>query len=131
MCAKLATMCLVASDHAEYTRKANLQKTKVKATKNNRARNTGLADDMLKYKQFKRFMQAECHRTYNNYIASSFTKSTPSYQKIMDIKRKDHCGVGPLKQGSTTYTDSLRKANLLNQYFSSVLLLKITQNLLL
>ena len=77
---------------------------------------------MLKYKQFKRFMLSECRRAHNDYIASSFTTSSPTKRlwSYIKSKRKDHCGVGPLKQGSTTYTDSLEKANVLNQYFSSV-----------
>ena len=94
----------------------------------NRARSTGLADDMLKYKQFKHFMQAECCRAYNDYIASSFTTSSPIPKDYghtyIKSKRKDHCGVGPLKQGFTTYTDSLEKANILNQYFSSVFIIE-------
>ena len=67
-------------------------------------------------------MQAECRRAYNDYIASSFTTSSPTKRlwSYIKSKRKDHCGVGPLKQGSTTSTDSLEKANILNQYFSSV-----------
>ena len=67
-------------------------------------------------------MQAECHRAYNDYIASSFTTSSPTKRlwSYIKSKRKDHCRVGPLKQGSTTYTDSLEKANILNKYFSSV-----------
>ena len=90
----------------------------------NRAKTTGLEEDLLKYKKFKKFVQKECHKTYNEYIASSFTTSSPTQSKrlwsYIKSKRKDNCGIGPLRQGSNTYTDSLEKANILNQYFSSV-----------
>ena len=69
-------------------------------------------------------MQKECRKAYNNYIASSISTSLPTQSKrlwsYIKSKRKDHCGVGPLKVGSTTYTDSTERANVLNQYFSSI-----------
>ena len=69
-------------------------------------------------------MQTECRKAYDGYIASSFTTSSPAKSKRLwsyfKSKRKDYCGLGPLQHGPTTYTDSLEKANVLNQYFSSV-----------
>ena len=44
----------------------------------NRAINSGLADDTIKYKKFKTFMQKECRKAYNNYIASSISTSLPT-----------------------------------------------------
>ena len=75
-----------------------------------------------KIKRYSR--QKECRKAYNNYIASSISTSLPTQSKrlrsYIKSKRKDHCGVGPLKVGSTTYTDSTERANVLNQYFSSI-----------
>ena len=69
-------------------------------------------------------MQKECRKAYNNYIASFISTSLPTQSKrlwsYIKSKRKDHCGVGPLKVCSTTYTDSSQRANVLNQYFSSI-----------
>ena len=44
-------------------------------------------------------------------------------QKIMDIiksQKKDHCGIPPLKFNGHVYNDSLGKAKVLDDYFTSV-----------
>ena len=35
-------------------------------------------------------------------------------------KKTDYCGIAPLQQNGTTYTDSKDKATILNNYFASI-----------
>ena len=73
------------------------------------------------YRTFKRKVQGECRKAYNNYIGGlidekgSVTKKLWSYIKN---QRKDHCGVAPLKVDGVVYNDSLDKAKILNHYFT-------------
>ena len=75
------------------------------------------------YRKFKRKVQGECRKAYNNYIRGlidekgSVTKRLWSYIKS---QRKDHCGVAPLKVEGTVHHNSLDKAKILNSYFTSV-----------
>ena len=75
------------------------------------------------YRTFKRKVQGECRKAYNNCIGGlidekgSVTKKLWSYIKS---QRKDHCSVAPLKVDGVVYNDNLDKAKILNHYFTSV-----------
>ena len=75
------------------------------------------------YRTYKRKVQGDCCKAYNNYIGGlidkkgSVTKRLWSYIKS---QRKDHCGIAPLKVDEVVYNNSLDKAEILNEYFSSV-----------
>ena len=75
------------------------------------------------YRTYKRKVQGECCKAYNNYIGGlidekgSVTKRLWSYIKS---QRKDHCGVAPLKVDGVVYNNNLDKAEILNKYFTSV-----------
>ena len=65
-------------------------KTKQRLLDYNKARSTGQINDMLKYKQFKCFMQAECCRTHNNYVATTFMTNSPNknYGHTLKVRGK-------------------------------------------
>ena len=69
-------------------------------------------------------MQQLCRQAHNSYIqklvdpeTGNITKKLWSYVKN---QKKDYCGVPPLLHNDTLITDSYGKANILNDYFSSV-----------
>ena len=55
---------------------------------------SGLTNNILKYKKFKIFMQKECCKAYNNYIASSFSTSLPAQSKRLWSYVKSKITVG-------------------------------------
>lgn len=75
------------------------------------------------YKNIKKEVQQKCRTAYYKYITSlcdetgSVTKRLWSYIKQ---QRKDNCGVTSLRHDGTLYNDDTTKAQLLNDYFTSV-----------
>ena len=73
--------------------------------------------------RLKKECQHECRKAYNGYVMSliddnnNISKRMWSYVKS---KRTDHCGIAPLKQDEKTFTTPKDKAEILNNYFSSV-----------
>ena len=78
-----------------------------------------------RYKELKKEMQQTCRRAYEEYMhniicgdyESGNKKRFYSYVKSL---RTDNSGVAPLKCDGITHTDSISKAEILNQQFSSV-----------
>ncbi|XP_063951801.1 uncharacterized protein LOC135153256 [Lytechinus pictus] len=91
----------------------------------NRAKTSNDQADFEKYQQVKRHSRIACKQAYNKYltdIGSPDTTSNPKrFWSFVNSKRHDASGVAPLKShdGLTT-ADSLSKANILSQQFSSV-----------
>ena len=90
----------------------------------NRARLTNHPNDWSSYYEIKRLCQRECRNTYNDYVSrlvdpdnNAITKKLWSFIKS---KKQDQTGIGTLKYQGKDHTDSLSKANILNEYFSSV-----------
>ena len=91
----------------------------------NRARSTNFPHYWSHFKVLKKEMQRECRRSYNNYMsniihdsyANSKKKKLFSYIKSL---RKDYCGVPTLQKDGLSYDGNQAKADILNQYFSSV-----------
>jgi len=75
------------------------------------------------YKNIKKEVQQKCHAAYQKYISSlcdesgSVTKWLWSYIKQ---QQKDNCGISFLKHNNVLCNDDTTKAQLLNDYFSSV-----------
>jgi len=75
------------------------------------------------YKNFKKTVQQESRRAYHRYISSltdrngRITKRLWSYIKK---QRKDNLGVTSLRHNDSTYNHDRTKAQLLNNYFTSV-----------
>ena len=83
-------------------------------------------DDWVLYYCLKKECQHECHKAYNSYVMSliddnnNVSKRVWSYVKS---KRTDRCGnirIASLKQDEKTFTTPKDKAEILNNYFSSV-----------
>ena len=89
----------------------------------NTARLSHHQDDWALYYRLKKECQHECRKAYNNYVMSliddnnNISKRMWSYVKS---KRTDHCGVATLKQDDESFTTPGDKAEILNNYFSSV-----------
>ena len=90
----------------------------------NKAKRTMNIEDLEVYKCFKKFVQKECRIAYSSYIADSLNASSQNGSKCLwsyiKSRKKDNIGVGSLRCDGLIYTDSLDKANVLNQHFSSV-----------
>lgn len=80
--------------------------------------------DWSKYKDIKKQFQRECRQAYNAYLSTlvdpnsnTITKKLWSYIKS---RKQDHTGIGPLKHQDILFTDTVAKADILADYFSSV-----------
>jgi len=89
----------------------------------NRARLSHHQDDWAQYYCLKRECQRECRRAYNNYVMSLVDDSNNVSKRMwtyVKSKKTDYCGVAPLRQKDETFTDPKDKAEILNNYFTSV-----------
>ena len=87
------------------------------------ARHTNSSHNWDTYRHLKREVQRECRKAYNDYIGSLVDKNGAITKKLwtyIKSQRKDHCGIPPLKFNGHVYNDSLGKAKVLNDYFTSV-----------
>ena len=91
----------------------------------NLARKSNCSQNWDSYQCFKRQVQRESQDAYINYIKGLVdTNGTVSKNcGTFFSQRKDHCGVAPLKVDDVVINDNLIKAETLNNYFTSVLLL--------
>ena len=63
----------------------------------------------------------ECRKAYNGYVMSLIDDNNNVSKRLWSyVKRTDHCGIAPLKQDEKTFTTPKDKAEILNNYFSSV-----------
>jgi len=80
-------------------------------------------DDWALYYHLKKECQRECRKAYNSYVMSliddnnNVSKRMWSYVKS---KRTDNCGIPTLRQDEQTFITPKDKAEILNDYFSSV-----------
>ena len=88
----------------------------------NQARLSHHPKDWELYYQIKKECQRECRKAYNTYVESLIDGNNVSKKMWSYIKSKktDYCGIAPLQQNGTTYTDSKDKATILNNYFASI-----------
>ena len=89
----------------------------------NAARLSHHQDEWALYYHLKKECQLECCKAHYSYVMSliddynNISKRMWSYVKS---KRTDHCGIAPLKQDGNTFTTPKDKAEIQNNYFSSV-----------
>ena len=77
------------------------------------------------YKNLKKLTQQECRRAYNSYILRIINPNSKiDYKKLWSYiksKRIDHVSIpAPILHDGTTVTNTICKANILNNHFSSV-----------
>ena len=68
-------------------------------------------------------IKKECCKAYYNYMEKLFNENGSITKRVWTYiknQRKDHCGVAPLVSNGTSHCDSLTKAKILNEYFTSV-----------
>lgn len=99
----------------------NLARRKHRAYK--KARKTKKAQDWSRYKHLKKSMQTDCRRTYNsfvnNMICGEMAENPKKFWSFIKSKRCDNTGVAPLMKDGILQSDSITKANLLNDQFVS------------
>ena len=89
----------------------------------NKARSTNLSNDWENYYSIKKELQRVCRNSHNNYLSSllsSESKPTKRFWAFIKNKRKDQVSINTLCSNGHTYTDSRAKADVLNNYFSTV-----------
>ena len=89
----------------------------------NIARRSNCSRNWELYRSFKRQVQRECCNAYNNYIKGLVDSNGDVSKRLWNYiksQRKDHCGVAPLKVDDSIINDISTKAQVLNDYFSSV-----------
>ena len=77
----------------------------------------------MAYRKLKKECQKACRESYNSYLSSLLddsTKCTKKFWAFVKSKKKDQFGVAALEHQGKVYTDSLSKANLLDNQFVSV-----------
>ena len=90
-----------------------------------KARRTGSAKDIKRYKHLKDLSRTTCRSAYNSYITNIISPDSTSNPKrfwsFVKSPRTDSSGVAPLKDTTgTTHSESSKKADILNSQFSSV-----------
>lgn len=90
----------------------------------NKARVTNSASDWSAYSDFKRHTHHECRRVRNQYLKHLLDPDSGNGCKrlwtYIKSRRQEHIGIASLEANNTIYTDDLDKANILNNYFSTV-----------
>ena len=81
------------------------------------------------FKTLKYLAQKECHQAYNDYFSKLINSSSTANSKNYGHISKGKNWI-PLSHNDHTITDSTHKANILNDYFSSVFTTKDTQSTL-
>ena len=90
-----------------------------------KARKTRKPCDFQRYQQLKKATRTACKHAYseyiNNIISPESTANPKNLKGFINSKKCDNCGVSPLKStNGVMYSDSVNKANILNEQFSSV-----------
>ena len=90
-----------------------------------KARRTGNRRDIKRYQTLKKATRTACKSAYNEYVTNIISPESTTNPKrfwsFINSKHKDNSGVVPLKSSDgITYSDPERKANILNDQFTSV-----------
>ena len=88
----------------------------------NLAKSSQSPDHWQNYYKLKKEMHKSCRVAYNDYVASLVEDDhiTKRLWTFIKSQRKDNCNIPPLQHEGITYTDHLQKAEIFNNYFSSV-----------
>ena len=98
----------------------------------NLARQSNCSRNWESYRNFKRQVQRECRTAYNSHIEGLVDSNGAVSKRLWNFiksQKKDYCGVAPLKVDNSTINDSSAKAQVLNDYFSSVFILVTAETL--
>jgi len=99
----------------------------------NKARSTGSPSDWSAYRSLKKLSQKECRKAHNRYLQHLTNPDHDTNHKrlwsYIKSKRQDNFGIPPLKDSNGTYTSNESKANVLNNYFSTVFTKENSDNL--
>ena len=91
----------------------------------NKARSTKKKEDWAWYKKLKKDSQRECRRADSSYVNSLVSDNQSGNPKklysFIKSKKCDASGVAPLSSNGVSHSDSVKKANILNEQFTSVL----------
>ena len=89
-----------------------------------RAKRTKKKEDWADYKKSKKESQRECRRAYsshvNNLVSDEQTGNPKKLYSFIKSKKCDASGVAPLTSNGVNYSDSVKKADILNHQFTSV-----------
>ena len=90
-----------------------------------KARKTRKRCDFQRYQQLKKATRTVCKHAYskyiNNIISPEWTTNPKKFWGFIHSNKSDNCGVSPLKANNgVVYSDSVNKANILNEQFLSV-----------
>ena len=89
-----------------------------------RAKRTKKKEDWATYKKSKKESQRECRRAYsshvNNLVSDEQTGNPKKLYSFIKSKKCDASGVAPLTSNGVNYSDSVKKADILNHQFTSV-----------
>ena len=94
-----------------------------KQRKYNLACRTKTDENWRAYHNLKKEVQRLCRSSHNNYVISlldSHNKCTKKFWKYIKSMCKDQVSINTLQVDGKPYTDSSCKADILNNYFSSV-----------
>ena len=90
----------------------------------NRARTTRKKEDWAAYKKLKKDNQRECRRAYSshgsNLVSDEQTGNPKKLFSFIKSKKCDASGVVSLTSNGVNHSDSVKKANILNDQFTSV-----------
>jgi len=128
------TMCLSCLDHVPTRSNTNRckqpwvsshirQLSRRKQRMYNLARSSQSPLNWQKYHQLKKETQKECRKAYTSYVSTLVNDDGHVSKRLWTFiksQRKDHCGVAPLKHNNNIYSDTTRKIEILNEYFTSV-----------
>ena len=90
-----------------------------------KARRTNKHRDWMRFRHLKKVAQNTCRKAYNKFTydiihSDPGSKRNKKLGALIKSKRCDNIGVAPLKDRGILHSDPLRKANILNQQFTSV-----------
>ena len=96
-----------------------------------KARKTGKAEDLQRYKSLQKETQYECRKAHNKYVQDlvSDDKGGKKLFSFVKSKRCDSSGVSALKSDGVAHSDPHLKASLLNRQFCSVFTTEDTTDL--
>ena len=90
----------------------------------NRARTTKKKEDWAAYKKLKKDNQRECRRAYSSHVSNLVSdEQTGNPTKLYSFIKSKKCyasGVAPLTSNGVNHSDNVKKANILNDQFTSV-----------
>ena len=113
------------NSHKPWINRKLMQLRRQKQRSYNRARSTNQHSDWAHFKELKRRMQRECCNSYSKYMSTIINESYEKGKKkklfsLIKSPRTDYCGASTLQKDGVQYNENQDKANILNEYFSTI-----------